>query len=221
MSSPSESDPREREQQAKRGRILRAALEVCARSGIPAARMEEVAALAQVSKGTLYRFFESREELLLAATLDAYERALRGDAAESDPRRGPRERLAHHCDGLAAALAQVGALARVHYQAWGIAAATPAFEERLLAFLRRIHAERHARCEALVREGQDAGVFRADLSPRLVADALAALLAGFVYRATFDARAATPEALRACIERLVLASLEVPAAQRPPESGRL
>ena len=66
-----------------------------------------------------------------------------------------------------------------------------------------------------------AGVFRADLSPRLVADALAALLAGFVYRATFDARAATPEALRACIERLVVASLEVPAAQHAPESGRL
>jgi AcrR family transcriptional regulator len=221
MSSSSDLDPRDRKQQAKRSRILRAALEVCARSGIPAARMEEVAALAQVSKGTLYRFFESREDLLLAATLEAYESALRGDAVEPDARRSPRERLAHHCDGLAAALAQVAAMARVHYQAWAIAAATPVFEDRLLGFLRRIHTERHARCEALVIEGQEAGVFRADVSPRLVADALSALLAGFIYRATFDARGARPGALRGCIERFVLASLEVPAAQQAPESGRL
>ena len=46
----------------RRRRILDAALAVCEERGVHAARMEEVAALAQVSKGTLYRFFESKEE---------------------------------------------------------------------------------------------------------------------------------------------------------------
>ena len=43
--------------------------------------MDQVAALAQVSKGTLYRYFESKEELLLATILDSYEQSLGFHAA--------------------------------------------------------------------------------------------------------------------------------------------
>ena len=222
MSNPPELDPHARDLEAKRQRILRAALEVCARVGLPAARMEEIATRAQVSKGTLYRFFESREELLLAAALQSYEQALQAGDARSAAGADARTQLKRLCDALAAAMGQIGAAARVHYQVWGIAAALPEFEERLMSFLRRIHAERHARFESLVRAGQEAGVFRGDLPASLVADGIAALLTGFVYRANFDPQAATPEALRACLERLVLSALEVPSAQRPPaSSGRL
>lgn len=219
MSTPSDPESRPRGHDEKRRRILRAALEVCTRTGVPAARMEEIAALAQVSKGTLYRFFDSREDLLLEAAIESYARALRGDGAKGAG--DPRARLRHECDGLVSALAEVGAHARVHYQAWSIAASLPACEERLLRFLRSFHAERHARFVAIVQEGQAAGVFRTDVLPRVVADALAALFSGFVYRANFDPAAATPQALRACLEQLVQTALEPPAAQPPPESGRL
>ena len=203
----------------KRRRILRAAMEVCARGGVTGARMEEIAAIAQVSKGTLYRFFESREDLLLAAATESYERALGSEDVDTAGAGDPRDRLTRLFDSLVSALAQVGSHARVHYQAWGVAASAPESEERLLRFLRSFHAERHVRFEALVREGQAAGAFRDDVSPRVVADALVALLSGFIYRANFDPRAATPEALRACLDQLVRAVLE--PAQRTPESGRL
>ncbi len=217
-----QTEPADPAREEKRGRILRAALELCARDGVAATRMEQIAVRARVSKGTLYRFFESREDLLLASLLDSDQHALRRVIAGLDPAWDPRERLTRLCAGLAEALAELGAHARVHYQVWGIVAGTPAFEERLLRSLRSFHAERHAEFEALVRAGQAAGVFRGSVSPKVVADALGCLLAGFIYRASFDPRAASPDALRACLDELVIGALELPAAQRSPKtSGRL
>jgi len=206
----------------KRARILRAALEICARDGAAAARMEQIAQRARVSKGTLYRFFESREDLLLAALLESYPQSLRRAVASADSEPDPHVRLRQVCEELAEALVEQTAHARVHIQVWGVVAGTPGFEERLLRSLRTIHAERRAEFEALVRKGQAAGVFRASVSPTVVADALDGLLAGFVHRASFDPRAASPDALLACLEQLVIGALTGPARQRSPEtSGRL
>lgn len=208
----------------KRARILRAALEICARDGAVAARMEQIAERARVSKGTLYRFFESREDLLLAALLESYPQSFRRAAADSapDPEPDPRVRLRRVCEGLAGDLAELAVQARVHHQVWGVIAGTLGFEERLLHSVRIVHAERRAEFEALVRSGQAAGVFRAGVSPTVVADALDALLAGFVHRASFDPGAASPDALLACLEQLVIGALLEPAPQRSPEtSGRL
>jgi AcrR family transcriptional regulator len=195
----------------KRDRILRAALEVCAQSGVAAARMEEIAARAEVSKGTLYRYFESKEDLLLATILASYVEGRRHVDAEKQTARDPRDALALLCNGLTDVLVQVGEHARVHYQAWGIAAGTPSSETKLLEFLRTFHAERNKEIEELVRAGQASGVFRADVAPTVVADAMTALLSGFIYRATFDPRAASREALRACFDSLVRGVLELPA----------
>jgi AcrR family transcriptional regulator len=202
----------------KRDRILRAALEVCAQRGVAAARMEEIAARAGVSKGTLYRFFESKEDLLLATILASYEQGLKHVDADLQAARDPRDLLARLCNGLTDVLVQVGAHARVHYQAWGITASTPASEAKLLGFLRAFHAERDQMIENLVRAGQDAGVFRRDVQPRVVADAVTALLSGFIYRATFDPRAASREALRACFDSLVRGFLEQPCATEAARS---
>lgn len=200
----------------KRERILRAALEVCAQRGVAAARMEEIAAHAEVSKGTLYRYFESKEDLLLATILASYEQGLRDVDADLEAASDPRDLLARLCNGLADVLDRVGANARVHYQAWGIAAATPAFEAKLLDFLRSFHAQRNADIAEIVRAGQAARVLRADVSPTIVADAVSAMLAGFIYRATFDPRNASRQALRACFDTLVRGLLENPDAGASP-----
>ena len=193
----------------KRDRILRAALEVCGRTGVTAARMEEIAARAEVSKGTLYRFFASKEDLLLATILSSYEEAVQRVDAGLEAVQDPREVLAHLCNGLADVLVQIGAHARVQYQAWGVVAGTPAFEARLLDFLRSFHSQRHAETVEILRAGQAAGVFRADVSPAVVADAMSAMLSGFIYRATFDPRGASRDALRACLDTLVRGLLEI------------
>ena len=60
----STSDPRWRRLPGERpGQILDAALRVFIEKGLAAAKLEEIAALAGVSKGTIYLYFQSKEDL--------------------------------------------------------------------------------------------------------------------------------------------------------------
>ena len=187
----------------KRARILEAALTLCERSGIEGARMEEVASLAQVSKGTLYNFFESKEDLFLATLIDSYEKSLAlidlGARAPADP----RTRLEAMLNGMAKIFAAVAPRMNLHYQAWGLIAKHPRYKDRLYSFLRSFHADRSATLDQTIRAGQQAGSLRADADARAVAEGIMALLSGFLYRATFDPDRASPAQLRACFDVLV------------------
>lgn len=57
---------RERRKEARPGELLDAALDLFVEKGFAATRAEEVAARAGVSKGTLFLYFQSKEELLKA-----------------------------------------------------------------------------------------------------------------------------------------------------------
>ena len=57
---------RERRKQARPGELLAAALEIFVDKGFAATRVEDVAARAGVSKGTLFLYFSSKEELFKA-----------------------------------------------------------------------------------------------------------------------------------------------------------
>lgn len=65
MNSP-DTTPRRRRKEARPQELLEAALSLFVEKGFAATRAEEVAALAGVSKGTLYLYFPSKEELLKA-----------------------------------------------------------------------------------------------------------------------------------------------------------
>jgi TetR/AcrR family transcriptional regulator len=67
-SDPADNAPakRERRKDARPGELLAAALELFVEKGFAATRAEEVAKLAGVSKGTLFLYFSSKEELFKA-----------------------------------------------------------------------------------------------------------------------------------------------------------
>lgn len=60
------STRRERRKQARPGELLDAALDLFVEKGFAATRVEEVAALAGVSKGTLFLYFATKEDLFKA-----------------------------------------------------------------------------------------------------------------------------------------------------------
>jgi AcrR family transcriptional regulator len=66
MLSPSPTPTRQRRKEARPQELLSAALELFVEKGFSAARSDEVAARAGVSKGTLYLYFPSKEELFKA-----------------------------------------------------------------------------------------------------------------------------------------------------------
>lgn len=187
----------------KRARILGAALEVCERDGVERARMEEVAALARVSKGTLYHYFESKQDLLLATLIDSYEVSLRiVDEPEVGPG-DPRAEFERLLESLGEVLAAVAPRMNLHFQAWGLIARDAERHERLFGFLRDFFATRGEEIERILRDGQRLGVFRADIDVEGVVDAILSLLSGFLYHSTFDASWASPERIAATFDAVV------------------
>ncbi len=188
----------------KRARIIEAAYQVCQQHGVEAARMEEVAARARVSKGTLYRYFESREHLLLATILESYEQSLPllPELRVAGPAE-PAALLVAHVDSLVKVLEAVTPRMNVHYQAWGLVAKNPELKKRLYDFLRDFHVERARELVAVIRAGQASGRFRQEVPAEAVAEGMQALLSGFLYRATFDPQAASAPLLRQCIDALL------------------
>ena len=66
MSIVETTPPRQRRKEARPAELIAAALDVFVDKGYAAARLEEVAERAGVSKGTLYLYFESKEALFKA-----------------------------------------------------------------------------------------------------------------------------------------------------------
>jgi AcrR family transcriptional regulator len=67
LMQPTEQAPkRERRKQARPGELLDAALDLFVEKGFSATRVDEVAARAGVSKGTLFLYFQSKEDLFKA-----------------------------------------------------------------------------------------------------------------------------------------------------------
>ncbi|MBL8513227.1 MAG: TetR/AcrR family transcriptional regulator [Betaproteobacteria bacterium] len=71
-------EPRwERRKDARPGELVDAALDLFIEKGFAATRLEDVAKRAGVSKGTLYLYFDSKEDLLKAAIREGYAEPLR------------------------------------------------------------------------------------------------------------------------------------------------
>src|SRR5215510_823414 len=71
------TEPRfERRKEARTGEILDAALEVFVERGYAATRLDDVAQRAGVSKGTVYLYFDSKEELFKAVVRSGIVRAI-------------------------------------------------------------------------------------------------------------------------------------------------
>jgi AcrR family transcriptional regulator len=77
-----------RNQAARRERVIRAALELAAEGGYDVVQMRDVAARAQVALGTIYRYFPSKDALLLAVMVqwlgDLEQRVMRRPPAGDD-----------------------------------------------------------------------------------------------------------------------------------------
>ena len=59
-----------RSQQARRDRVIQAALELAEEGGYDAVQMRDVATTASVALGTIYRYFTSKDHLLAAALVE-------------------------------------------------------------------------------------------------------------------------------------------------------
>jgi len=170
---------RERERGARRRVILDAAKAVFDERGFLNATMEEIAERSELAVGTLYRYFQSKEELyvsLLFEAMEMFRQGIEGARGSGEP---PNE--------------QLRAVWRFFYTFYR----EQPESYRALMFLRNeglsdvISAdviqeinqragENFRRVAEIVQSGVDAGLYRADLDARGVVDVLWSLLMGLV-----------------------------------------
>jgi AcrR family transcriptional regulator len=82
-----------RNQAVRRRRVLDAALRLADEGGFDAVQMRDVAAAAGVALGTVYRYFESKERLLLEANVEQVEALGRQLRAHPPAGAGPADRV--------------------------------------------------------------------------------------------------------------------------------
>lgn len=187
----------------KRSRILAAARAVCARRGLDGTRMDEIAAEARVSKGTLYNYFDSKEALIVAGILAHYETTADRILDEMPEALEPDAVIGRATDILVDLFPEVLSEMLVNFQSWGAAVQHPGARAELFAALTALYARGSAELEAVIAEGQRAGVFDPSADPALFTRSWMAIYDGFVYRAAFDPEGARPGHLRACLHDLV------------------
>lgn len=84
---------RTRRKDARPGELIAAALEVFAKHGFAAARLEDIAARAGVTKGTIYLYFQDKTELFEAVVRDTLVRTITQGRATVRDYEGPSPEL--------------------------------------------------------------------------------------------------------------------------------
>lgn len=94
---PADAHKRERRKGARPGELLDAALDLFVEKGFAATRVEEVAARAGVSKGTLFLYFQSKEELFKAVVCENISGHLKGWNDEFESFEGSSADMLGYC----------------------------------------------------------------------------------------------------------------------------
>jgi AcrR family transcriptional regulator len=187
----------------RRRHILAAALRVTRRTGMGGARMEAIAAEARVSKGTLYNYFDSKESLLLEMVVDRFRAGSEIVGAAMGQATDPAEALAGLIEGLGRLVDRQAADYPLLFQAWSVVAHAPDRKEELFGPLRELFRTWTDGTQGVLESGVASGVFAPDLDAPAVARAMTALVAGLLFRATFDPAEADGDALRQSLYALL------------------
>jgi TetR/AcrR family fatty acid metabolism transcriptional regulator len=152
--------------QSKRERILRAATDVFAQSGYFNAKVSEIARAAGVADGTIYLYFDGKEDLLTSIFRDHtrnYLQSLERDLANVNrPEERIRIAIRHHLETLGQdrALAIVAQVELRH----SLKFMTLLSHQEVADYLNILR--------KIIEQGQADGVFRRTLHPQLVAKAV-------------------------------------------------
>ena len=170
MRTPTPAAPETFKGTSKRERILRAAVDVFAQSGYFNAKVSEIAKSAGVADGTIYLYFDGKEDLLITIFrehtrnfLQSLEKQL---ATVSRPEDRIRTAIRHHLETLGRdrSLAVVSQVELRH----SLKFMSLFSQEEVADYLNLLR--------KIVEQGQAEGVFRRTLHPQLVAKAVFGVL---------------------------------------------
>jgi AcrR family transcriptional regulator len=179
---PARPDLRDRKTRA----IIEAAATVFAERGFRAARVADIAARAEIGKGTVYEYFRSKEELFLAVFDSFAVGTLEETLARLEPHPASAlEFLERFADATLGACQEVLYLYPLTMEFWS-AAATPEFKNNLMGEFRKLYAGYRRVLAGVIRKGMAAGEIGPHVDPDHVAAALVGTIDALFLQAWFD-----------------------------------
>ena len=165
----------------RRAQILQAAAVVFARSGVDGARMDDIVAASGLSKGTLYWYFDSKQEIVVALVDDV----VRGEYEQLRALvRSPGsvvERLGTFLDTHASILSSQPLLGKLGIEFYAMSGRVP----RIRDLMRRYYDEYIDTLVEILIQGQDRGELKIDRPDEVVVN-LVCLIEGLTLLWTLD-----------------------------------
>ncbi len=169
----------------RRRQLIEAAAEIFSRQGFANARVSEIAARADVAKGTVYEYFASKEELFLAVFEWHHEQAGARVREEIDRAGAARAKLRALLTTGARIIAEQPELYSLSFDFWA-ASQTEELRRRFEATCSAMYEEFRQGVVDLLAEGRERGEVRSGIDDRAVASAVVGALDGLGYQHFID-----------------------------------
>ena len=170
----------------KRGRIIEAAAQVFARKGFAGTIIADIAVQAGIGKGTIYEYFDSKEDLFFAV----FQWFIGNTGAEAKVSisalgRPASERLEALSDSLMNSWVELRDQFSLLMEFWS-ASASSQMRERFKQAFRQAYTDFRHIVSSLIRDGIGSGEFRSDVDPDSIAAALVGTWDALLLQAWFE-----------------------------------
>lgn len=192
---------------ARRREILEAARTVFDASGYEATTIDAVALAAGVSKGNIYNYFPSKQELFKQVFME--DQTIRDYQAMAAAEGSVTKKLDLMLDTWFVRLAEQKAIARLMLEYWATAA-REGCEGEMTATFQRMYRQWRDFITDLVRQGIASGEFSTQLDPAVAASLMVAFVDGVGLEAMLNIGLVVDEQLLAGIKQSIFASLVAP-----------
>lgn len=173
------------DQDAKRLTIITAAAGCFARQGFDATSMNDIARAASVSKGSLYDYFDTKEDLFYAVFEWFNAQLMAAIASDQRAEGSAWQRLAGALEATVAGLVAHTEFYPVSLEVWAAAARTGT-RERFATVMRALYRAYRDELTTMIRTAQQSGELRPDIDAVAIAGVLVGAIDGLVLQYWLD-----------------------------------
>ncbi len=207
---------RSQHKKEKKRAIIEAAARVFARQGYSGTVIADIAREARIGKGTIYEYFDSKEDLFFAVfEWFCQSHVAQAQVQVSDLAGGASERLKALVISIVETFAAHLDLYALTMEFWA-ASATIRMRNRLKADFKEVYRDFRTLISALIQEGVASGEFKGTIDPEPIAASLVGALDGLFLQVWFDE---TFDAIGAA-RKLMECMMEGMAQARGPSEGK-
>jgi len=186
--------------QKRRGELLTAACELFAAKGYEKTNVSDIAARAGVSQGTVYWYFKSKDELLLAVFEDWLAGLAQDYAAIVAGPGRVEDHLRHYAEAAARRMIEGETLLPIETEFWTLIFRHDAIRQRFHDLFRLMRAD----IVALLRDGMKSGELRSDINPDHLAAIAIAVYDGLILQWAAEPQSVDWEAITKTFVDVVL-----------------